>query len=85
LALAEILGGMARERAGRLEAIFLDEGFGTLDPETLDVVATAMEELAAGGRMVGLVTHVPELAARIPTRFEVRKSPRGSTVERVEA
>jgi exonuclease SbcC len=85
LALAEILGGMAKERAGRLEAIFLDEGFGTLDPETLDVVATAMEELAAGGRMVGLVTHVPELAARIPTRFEVRKGPRGSTVERVEA
>jgi exonuclease SbcC len=85
LALADSIAMVAAGRTARLEAIFLDEGFGTLDPETLDVVATAIEELSASGRMVGLVTHVGELAARMPVRFEVRRGPRGSTVERVEA
>ena len=85
LALADSFALEAAGRAPRLDAIFLDEGFGTLDPETLDVVAAAIEELSAAGRMVGLVTHVGELAARMPVRFEVRRGPGGSTIERVEA
>ena len=84
LALADSIATVAAGSTARLDAIFLDEGFGTLDPETLDVVASAIEELAAEGRVVGLVTHVAELAARMPVRFEVRRGPRGSTVERVE-
>ncbi len=84
LALADSIALVAAGSTARLDAIFLDEGFGTLDAETLDVVATAIEELSAGGRMVGLVTHVSELASRMPVRFEVRRGPRGSTVERVE-
>ncbi len=84
LALADSIAMVAAGSTARLDAIFLDEGFGTLDPETLDVVATAIEELSAGGRMVGLVTHVSELAARMPVRFEVRRGPGGSTVQRVE-
>ena len=64
---------LAAGGAARLESIFLDEGFGTLDPDTLDVVAAAIEELGARGRMVGVVTHVRELAERLPVRFEVRK------------
>jgi DNA repair protein SbcC/Rad50 len=83
LALADELQDLAAEGAARLDAIFLDEGFGTLDPETLDTVAATVENLAAGGRMVGVVTHVRELAERIPLQFRVRKE-RTSTVERVE-
>jgi DNA repair protein SbcC/Rad50 len=85
LALADQLAGLAMAGAARLEALFLDEGFGTLDPATLDVVAAALDELGARGRMVGVVTHVRELADRLPVRFEVTKVGGSSAVERVEA
>ncbi|HWW54812.1 MAG TPA: SbcC/MukB-like Walker B domain-containing protein, partial [Acidimicrobiales bacterium] len=84
LALADRLSGFAAEGAAPLEAIFLDEGFGALDPDTLDTVAAAIENLAAEGRVVGIVTHVRDLADRIPVRFEVEKGPTTSTVRRVE-
>ncbi len=85
LALADEVAELASGGAARLESLFLDEGFGTLDADTLDVVAGALEELQAGGRMVGLISHVPELAERMPCRFVVRKEPGGSVIERVEA
>ena len=85
LALADELAQLASEGAARLEAIFLDEGFGTLDPETLGTVAATVENLAAAGRMVGIVTHVRDLAEQVPLRFVVRKDGRTSTVERVPA
>ena len=84
LALAEQVGELAAGGARSLEAIFLDEGFGTLDPDTLDVVASAIEELGATGRMVGVVSHVRDLAERVPVRFEVTKAPGTSSVRRVE-
>ncbi|MGH2707981.1 MAG: hypothetical protein ACRDJK_06765, partial [Actinomycetota bacterium] len=62
---------------------FLDEGFGTLDTDALEVVATAVDSLAARGRMVGIVTHVRELADRVPLQFRVRKDARTSTIEKV--
>ena len=64
----------------QLDALFIDEGFGTLDDETLDQVMRTLEDLRAGGRMVGLISHVSELKERIPTRLTVSKGPRGSTV-----
>lgn len=85
LALAERVTELSATGAASLDAIFLDEGFGTLDPATLDVVATAIEELGATGRMVGVVSHVRELAERVPVRFEIAKDPGTSTVRRVEA
>ncbi|MET8908619.1 SMC family ATPase [Micromonospora sp. NPDC004551] len=82
LALSEQLAGMSTSAAS-LESIVLDEGFGTLDAATLDTVAATLENLAArGDRMVGVVTHVPALAERIPVRFEVRKDARTARVER---
>ena len=84
LALAEQVGELAAGGGRSLEAIFLDEGFGTLDPDTLDVVASAIEELGATGRMVGVVSHVRDLAERVPVRFEVTKAPGTSSVRRVE-
>jgi exonuclease SbcC len=85
LALSDQLAELATKGAARLDAIFLDEGFGTLDPETLDTVAATVENLAARGRMVGVVTHVRELAERVPVRFRVKKDPRGSTIEKETA
>ena len=85
LALADEVAAMAAATAPRLEALFLDEGFGTLDPETLDTVADALDELRASGRMVGLVTHVAELASRMPVQYHVRKEAGTSRVERREA
>jgi exonuclease SbcC len=85
LALADQLADLASEGAARLDAIFLDEGFGTLDSETLDTVAATVENLAAGGRMVGIVTHVRELADRVPLQFRVRKDLKTSSIEKVVA
>jgi exonuclease SbcC len=82
LALSEQLAGLSTTAAS-LESIVLDEGFGTLDVATLDTVAATLEGLAArGDRMVGVVTHVPALAERVPVRFEVRKDARTARVER---
>lgn len=85
LALADQIASLAAGGAARLQALFLDEGFGTLDADTLDTVATAIEELGSRGRMVGIVTHVRELAERIPVRFEVRKVDGASQVQKVVA
>ncbi|MEV0729208.1 SMC family ATPase [Polymorphospora sp. NPDC050346] len=82
LALSERLAGMSATAAS-LESIVLDEGFGTLDAATLDTVAATLENLAArGDRMVGVVTHVPGLAERVPVRFEVHRDARTARVER---
>ncbi len=83
LSLAEQVANLAAHGNTRLEALFLDEGFGTLDAETLDVVAATIEQLGTE-RMVGLVTHVPELAGRIPVQYRVTKVGNSSSVERVE-
>ena len=66
----------------RLDSLFLDEGFGTLDPETLRTVTDAIEQLAGDGRLVGVITHVRELAEQFP-RIEVRKERAGSTLQPV--
>lgn len=66
-----------------LDTILLDEGFGSLDSSSLDTVATTLEQLAAtGDRTVGIVTHVPQLAQRVPVRFEVSRDAAGSRVRR---
>ena len=82
LALADRIAALAPGQVA-LESLFLDEGFGTLDTETLDTVASAIEQLGAEGRMVGLITHVRELAERVPTRYEVAKGHSGASIERV--
>ncbi|GGK39459.1 hypothetical protein GCM10010124_35200 [Pilimelia terevasa] len=82
LALSAQLAGLSTTAAS-LESIILDEGFGTLDAATLDTVAATLEALAArGDRMVGVVTHVAGLAARVPVRFEVHKDARSARVTR---
>jgi exonuclease SbcC len=77
LSLAETL---AAKGGSGLDAIILDEGFGTLDDESLDTVASVLEELTGRGLMVGIITHVKELAARAPVRYEVRRDTGGAQV-----
>jgi exonuclease SbcC len=79
LGLADVV---AAETGGALlDTLFVDEGFGMLDANTLDEVMDTLDELRAGGRVVGLVSHVEELRHRIPTRLRVHKSRTGSRVE----
>lgn len=82
LSLSDQLMELAARGAARLDAIFLDEGFGTLDTESLGTVAATIENLATGGRMVGVITHVSELAERITTRFQVTKDAHTSKIAR---
>jgi exonuclease SbcC len=69
-----------------LNSMFLDEGFGTLDESTLDIVASTLERLAQeNDRVVGIVTHVPALAERVPVQFAVSRDGATSRLRRVEA
>ena len=85
LTLAEQTAELAAEGAARLESLFLDEGFGTLDNDTLEIVATAIEDLGAKGRIVGLVTHQQSLADKIAVQFRVAKGPVTATIEKIVA
>ncbi len=79
LGLADVV---TAESAGTpMEALFVDEGFGTLDEDTLDEVMNVLDGLRAGGRIVGIVSHVTELRQRIPAQVHVRKGRAGSHVE----
>jgi exonuclease SbcC len=83
LALADQLVDLAADGVARLESIFLDEGFGSLDLDTLETVAATIENLGAGNRTVGIVTHVRDLAERMPVQLVVSKGPKTAAVERV--
>jgi exonuclease SbcC len=80
LALAESLPGLAASRRVVLDSVFLDEGFGSLDTEALDRAADALDALRGENRMVCIVTHLQELAARLPARVVVTKTESGSSV-----
>lgn len=84
LALSEQVQLLAVVERNRLDSLFLDEGFGTLDAETLDVVVDAISQLGDNGRLVGVITHVEDLADRLPVKINVTKSPRGSTLSMAE-
>ena len=82
LALAEEIPGLSASGGDvMVESMFLDEGFGTLDRESLDLAAQALEALRGRGRFVCVVTHLEELAQRFPYIIYVIKEPSGSRVE----
>ena len=71
---------MAESGGARIDALFVDEGFGTLDEDTLDEVMDVLDGLREGGRVVGIVSHLAELRGRIPAQVHVRKTRTGSDV-----
>lgn len=83
LALALALSELSKGRA-QLGALFLDEGFGSLDNETLEVALDALESLRLAGCRVGIISHVQELTRRIPVRIAVKRKGDGSSTVEVE-
>ncbi len=83
LSLALGLAEVVQNHAGgvSLETMFIDEGFGTLDPESLDQAIEALIDIQSSGRLVGIISHVPELKERIDARLEVYAGQTGSRTE----
>ena len=87
LSLALGLAEVVTNRAGglRLDTLFIDEGFGSLDPETLDLAMRTLDELRAGGRTVGVISHVEAMKDQIPAQLIVEASGEGPSVIRQDA
>ncbi len=87
LALALGLTDVVTQEAGGADigTLFVDEGFGSLDADTLDDVMDTLDSLREGGRVVGIVSHVPELRTRITAQLQVAKARGGSSVHQVRA
>lgn len=83
LCLALGLADVVTAEAGGVDlgTLFIDEGFGSLDPETLDVVVAELARLRESGRTVGVVSHVESMKSVIPERIRVRRAGRGSTLD----
>ncbi len=83
LALALGLADIVQSFSGgvSMETMFIDEGFGTLDPESLENAIETLIEIQSTGRLVGIISHVPELKERIDARFEVTATQSGSVVK----
>ena len=83
LALALAVADTVEAKAGglHLEALFIDEGFGTLDPENLQLAMDELDRLREGGRMIGIISHVGALKERIRAGIEVRAGEHGSTAQ----
>lgn len=83
LALALGLSDVMQSRSGgiQIDTLFIDEGFGSLDPESLDSAIEALFSLNSSGRLVGIISHVEELKTRIPVHIEVDRTAEGSTAK----
>ncbi|MCR5825038.1 MAG: SMC family ATPase, partial [Oscillospiraceae bacterium] len=83
LALALGLSDVVQNHAGgqRLDTLFIDEGFGTLDDGKLDNVISVLQQLTEGNRLVGIISHVDKLEESIPQKFRVYTDKHGSTVK----
>ena len=83
LALALALADLSRGRA-QLNSLFLDEGFGTLDTETLDTAIAALEGIRMQGRSIFVISHIQELMRRLPVKINVKKEGNGSSSVQVQ-
>ena len=85
LSLALGLSDVVQAYAGgiRLDMLFVDEGFGSLDPESLDLALDVLTELRASGRLIGVISHVPELKARMDARLDLKMDRQGTHIELV--
>ena len=83
LALALGLSDVVQARSGgiRLDAMFIDEGFGSLDENALNHAMELLDSLADGKRLIGVISHMPELKERIERRIEVRKTLTGAQIQ----
>ncbi len=80
LALALALAEAVARHGGRLQCFFIDEGFGSLDPESLDLALDGIEKIVGPDRLIGVVSHVAELGRRVEDKIVLDKSPDGTTI-----
>jgi exonuclease SbcC len=82
LSLALGLSDVVQQNAGgvHLDAMFIDEGFGSLDTETLELAVRTLSDIAGGNRIIGIISHVTELSERIDKQVHVKKTTAGSTI-----
>ncbi|NBM88637.1 exonuclease subunit SbcC [Proteus sp. G2658] len=73
LSLALALSDLVSNKT-QIESLFLDEGFGTLDPDTLDIALDALDSLNASGKIIGVISHVEAMKERIPVQIKVKKA-----------
>ena len=85
LALALGLSDVVQAYSGgiRLDTLFIDEGFGSLDPESLDLAIQTLVDLQQGGRCIGIISHVAELKEQIALRLDIVTSTLGSKIKLV--
>ncbi|EAC9267368.1 hypothetical protein B1N80_16145, partial [Listeria monocytogenes] len=81
LALALSLAEVIQEQAGGvlIDALFIDEGFGSLDEEALEMAMEALETIENEGRMIGIISHIGELKARIPQQLQIKSNGNGQS------
>ena len=77
LGLADVIGHGGTANGRVFEALFVDEGFGSLDPESLDQAVEALMQIQAGGRTVGVITHVEAMKESLPIGIRVDRLPSG--------
>jgi exonuclease SbcC len=87
LSLALGLSDVVQSYAGgiKLDTLFIDEGFGSLDPESLDLAIRTLIDLQATGRMIGIISHVSELKEQMALRLDIISSKNGSSIRTIAA
>ena len=86
LALALSLAEVVQSLFGGIElsSLFIDEGFGTLDSDTLDSAVSLLDSIQSDGRSIGIITHVDQMQKTLPIGMKIHKSPRGSSIEQLD-
>ena len=87
LALALSLAEVVQSLFGGIEltSLFIDEGFGTLDGDTLESAVSLLESIRSDGRSIGVITHVDQMQKTLPIGMKIHKTARGSSVEQMDA
>ena len=85
LALALSLAEVVQSIFGGIElsSLFIDEGFGALDSETLDAAISLLDSIRSDGRSIGIITHVDQMQKTLPIGMRIHKTSRGSTIEQI--
>jgi DNA repair protein SbcC/Rad50 len=86
LALALSLADVVQSIFGGIElsSLFIDEGFGALDAETLDAAVSLLDSIRSDGRSIGIITHVDQMQKTLPIGMKIIKSSRGSSIQQID-
>ena len=82
----QCLAEVVQSLSGNLElsSLFIDEGFGTLDAETLDAAVSLLDSIRSDGRSIGIITHVDQMQKTLPIGMKIKKTSRGSSIQQID-